>query len=98
MGKPLLTDEIIEKANRGELMDDQPLDNQETKVIEVGDRPSKSLRERLASHGKANKDKMVYKSRRIENEKRSAFQKKLNLILFVLIILVALLLYAVFKL
>ena len=35
MGKPLLTDEIIERANRGEIFyDDQYLeDDEETKVI-----------------------------------------------------------------
>ena len=34
MGKPLLTDEIIERANRGELFyDDMMTDDEETKVI-----------------------------------------------------------------
>ena len=34
MGKPLLTDEIIERANRGEIFyDDNYLEDEETKVI-----------------------------------------------------------------
>ncbi|HGD4155252.1 TPA: cell wall synthase accessory phosphoprotein MacP, partial [Streptococcus agalactiae] len=37
-------------------------------------------------------------SRRIENAKRNEFQRKLNLVLFILLILLALLFYAIFKL
>ena len=34
MGKPLLTDEMIEKANRGEKISGPPLiDNEETKIL-----------------------------------------------------------------
>ena len=34
MGRPLLTDEIIERANRGEVISDPPLvDDEETKII-----------------------------------------------------------------
>ncbi|HGA3406611.1 TPA: cell wall synthase accessory phosphoprotein MacP, partial [Streptococcus agalactiae] len=40
----------------------------------------------------------IYKSRRIENAKRNEFQRKLNLVLFILLILLALLFYAIFKL
>lgn len=43
-------------------------------------------------------DPSVSKSRRIENEKRGAFQSKLNQILFVIILLIALLVYAIFNL
>ena len=34
------------------------------------------------------KDQYVYKSRRIENAKRSKFQRKLNLIMFVVIVFI----------
>ena len=40
----------------------------------------------------------TYKSRRIENAKRGAFQSKLNKILIVVLILLAILIYAIFKL
>ena len=37
MGRPLLTDEIIERANRGEIFyDDYLEDDEETKVIQTG--------------------------------------------------------------
>lgn len=40
----------------------------------------------------------IYKSRRIENAKRSRFQSRLNLILLAVLVLIALLVYAVFNL
>lgn len=40
----------------------------------------------------------IYKSRRIENAKRNQFQSKLNLLLIALVLLIALLIYAVFNL
>lgn len=43
-------------------------------------------------------DPMVSKSRRIENEKRGAFQSKLNQILFIILLLIAILVYAIFNL
>lgn len=108
MGKPLLTDEIIEKANRGEIIyDDQEFsDPEETKVISTDysstlsdsnefDINKGGLLDRLSGHSQ--KDQLVYKSRRIENAKRSEFQGKLNKILFVVILLVILLIWAVFN-
>ena len=41
---------------------------------------------------------MVYKSRRIENAKRSEFQSKLNKLLLVIILLLAILIFAILKL
>ena len=89
MGKPLLTDEIIERANRGEnisgptLVDDQHYRasrssdhgfSQDTITIEV--------------------EPQIHKSRRIENTKRNVFNSKLNKILFAVILLLILLVLA----
>lgn len=39
MGKPLLTDEMIERANRGEAISGPPLfDEEETKILPTGNR------------------------------------------------------------
>jgi hypothetical protein len=111
MGKPLLTDEIIERANRGEIFyDDNYLeDSEETKVIRT-DRydtivPYEEYEEEEETQGfldkwknRKRKDQYVYKSRRIENAKRSKFQRKLNLIMFVVIVLLIALFFAVFNL
>ncbi|MGC4387680.1 cell wall synthase accessory phosphoprotein MacP, partial [Streptococcus suis] len=40
----------------------------------------------------------IYKSRRIEQEKRKAFRRKLNVILGIVLLLIAALVYAVFYL
>lgn len=106
MGKPLLTDEIIERANRGESFDQtapfsENEDKEATKIIET------SPRDELKHEGKGlfsslkkedEKDQMVYKSRRIENAKRSEFQSKLNKVLLVIILLLAILIFAILKL
>lgn len=42
-------------------------------------------------------EETAHKSRRIENQKRKAFQRKLNKILFVMILLFALLIWAIFN-
>ncbi len=111
MGKPLLTDEIIERANRGEIFydDDYLEDSEETKVIRT-DRydtivPYEEYEEEEETQGfldkwknRKRKDQYVYKSRRIENAKRSKFQRKLNLIMFVVIVLLIALFFAVFNL
>ncbi len=103
MGKPLLTDEIIARANRGEydedpeatkvmpgqLIPDQPVDLDATRTFALED--SQENWEEKASHEK------VYKSRRIENEKRSVFQSKLNRFFLVVLILLAILIYAIFN-
>ena len=103
MGKPLPTDEIIERANRGEVFrDDLPKgDDEETRIIQIGrfenEEPRKDKFFQTLKFRKKSEDK-VYKSRRIENAKRKEFQKKLNLILLAVFVLVALLIYAIFKL
>ena len=76
MGKPLLTDDIIEKAKRGELRDD---------LYGEDFQPDDGI-----PH--------IYKSRRIEQEKRKAFRRKLNVILGIVLLLIAALVYAVFYL
>ena len=102
MGKPLLTDEIIERANRGEVFRDDLLkgDDEETRIIQIGrfenEEPRKDKFFQTLKFRKKSEDK-VYKSRRIENAKRSEFQGKLNKILFVVILLVILLIWAVFN-
>ena len=106
MGKPLLTDEIIERANRGELFyDDMMTDDEETKVIRTDRYTSIIPPEADADRGllerwtnRKQKDQCVYKSRRIENVKRSRFQRKLNLAILIIFLLLVALFYAVFKL
>ncbi|CAM4124934.1 hypothetical protein AT575_06265 [Streptococcus penaeicida] len=86
MGKSLLTDEVIEKANRGEYIEDDFAVDSDTKIITFADDDYDDDSQR------------IYKSRRIENAKRNQFQSKLNLLLLALVILIALLIYAVFNL
>ncbi len=100
MSKPLLTDEIIERANRGEKISAPPLldDNEETKIL-----PTSSSRFGYANpkdHGfsqetlKIQVEPSIHKSRRIENTKRNVFNSKLNKILFAVIFLLILLVLA----
>ena len=111
MGRPLLTDEIIERANRGEIFyDDNYLeDDEETKVIRTDQYDTLNSYDPYEdyedSRGVLNKwkdrkkdDQHVYKSRRIENAKRSKFQRKLNMIMFVVVVLLIALFFAVFNL
>ena len=109
MGRSLLTDEIIERANRGEIFyDDNYLEDEETKVIRTDQYDTLTsydpYEEYEDSRGVLDKwkerkkdDQHVYKSR-IENAKRSKFQRKLNLIMFVVVILLIALFFAVFNL
>lgn len=83
MGKPLLTDEVIEKAKRGESFEADEYADFDTKIMPLSDHEE---------------SERIYKSRRIENARRSQLQSKLNLILIAVIILIALLVYAVFYL
>ena len=83
MGRPLLTDEVIEKAKRGESFEADEYADFDTKIMLLPDH------EEL---------ERIYKSRRIENARRSQLQSKLNLILIAVIILITLLVYAVFYL
>lgn len=108
MGKPLLTDEIIARANRGEfdldqertkviprqLVDDQAVDLDATRTFKL-DEERLNLDEKELEAREAAK---VYKSRRIENEKRNLFQSKINRFFLVVLILLAFLIYAIFNL
>ena len=130
MGKALLTDEIIERANRGEDISGPPLmDDEETKILSTGRssfssqqssrqdtqfgyqspqnrfgyEEARSQRSRFGYQTAQNQeeftdetlhievDPTVTKSRRIENQKRSLFQAKLNkILLWVVILLIGL--------
>ncbi|KGR72120.1 cell wall synthase accessory phosphoprotein MacP [Streptococcus phocae subsp. phocae] len=83
MGKPLLTDDVIEKAKRGEVFESDDYADLDTKIMTFED------------HGESER---IYKSRRIENAKRSQFQSTLNLVLILVVMLIGLLAYAVFYL
>ena len=128
MGKALLTDEIIERANRGEDISGPPLmDDEETKILSTGrssfnsqqssrqdtqfgyqspqnrfgyeEARSQQNQSHFGYQTAQNQeeftdetlhievDPTVTKSRRIENQKRSLFQAKLNKILFWVVIL-----------
>ena len=80
MSKPLLTDDVIEQAKRGEIdLEDHPYyQDYEEEFYEANYQPS------------------AYKSRRIENAKRNQFQHKLNRILFWIVVLLIILIVAVF--
>ena len=132
MGKALLTDEIIERANRGEDISGPPLmDDEETKILSTGRSSFSSQQSRRQdtqfgyqspqnrfgyeeARSQQNQshfgyqtaqnqeeftdetlhievDPTVTKSRRIENQKRSLFQAKLNkILLWVVILLIGL--------
>lgn len=106
MGKPLLTDEMIARANHGEKFDDkEDFDPEKTIVIQTD-------RAAVSDYSKSDIDSdydddfdfedydedPIIKSRRIENAKRGEFQSKLNWILIGIALLLAVLIYAVFKL
>lgn len=90
MGKPLLTDEIIAKSK---YKNPSEYDLEETKVLPV-------IGSTVSDYESFERDESEtpYKSRRLENSKRNEFQKKLNLILFVVVCLLVLLVYAIIKL
>ena len=130
MRKALLTDEIIERANRGEDISGPPLmDDEETKILSTGRssfssqqssrqdtqfgyqspqnrfgyEEARSQQSRFSYQTAPNQeeftdetlhievDPTVTKSRRIENQKRSLFQAKLNkILLWVVILLIGL--------
>ena len=99
MGKPLLTDEMIERANRGEDISGPPLvDDEETKILPTSSQNFGYSRSR--DHGFSQDtltievEPSIHKSRRIENTKRNVFNSKLNKILFAVILLLILLILA----
>lgn len=106
MGRPLLTDEMIERANRGEDITGPTLyDNEETKVIATNPSFGYAEPSPQAVQGNFSQETFeieveptVYKSRRIENEKRGVFAAKLNKILFIVVLLFIALLIAMWKL
>lgn len=100
MGRPLLTDEIIEKANRGEKISGPSLvDEEETKVIPTncstfGYASPQQIENQDTLHIQV--EPTVTKSRRIENQKRGIFQAKLNKILFWIVLLLIILIAAIY--
>ena len=99
MGNPLLTDEIIERANRGEKISGPSLqDDEETKILSTSSqnfgysrsRDYNSIQDTLIIEV----EPTIHKSRRIENTKRNVFNSKLNRILFTVILLLILLVLA----
>ena len=91
MSKPLLTDDVIEQAKRGEIdLEDHPYyqDYEE----EFYDEDYEANYEA----GGGGHQPSAYKSRRIENAKRNQFQHKLNRILFWVVVLLIILFIAVF--
>ena len=84
MGKPLLTDDIIEQAKRGEI------DLEEYPYYEDYEQ------EFYDEDYEADYQPSAYKSRRIENAKRNQFQHELNRILFWVVVLLIILFIAVF--
>ena len=110
MGKPLLTDEMIERARRGEdISGPKMVDNEETKILRTDhrgfgyERPVRESRSQV-SQERYSQDTLqiqveptVTKSRRIE-EKQSVLQSKLNKILFWIIVLLIVLIIAIWRL
>lgn len=100
MGKPLLTNDIIERINRGERLEDIVTDDEDTKEIHFDQRDVARLRrqEALDDTRPIYVEPSVTKSRRIENEKRSLFRHKVNRILTIIILLAIALILAMFYL
>ena len=100
MGKPLLTDEMIARANRGDKFYDKGhFDSEETIVISTDNQIPQSSNENYDDYDYEDYDEEpIIKSRRIENAKRGKFQSKLNWILIGVVLLLAFLAYAIFKL
>ena len=111
MGKPLLTDEMIERANLGEAISGPPLfDEEETKILPTGNRGFGYERPVISGEGDSGHgasypqetipirvQPTVTKSR-IENQKDEVIQSKLNKILFWVILLLILLILAIWRL
>lgn len=83
MSKPLLTDDIIDRYNSGENLEDLLYEHE----LKTGQ--TIRIDEIEIDH--------IIKSRRIENAKKNQFRRKLNLILTVILVLLALLVYAIFN-
>ena len=99
MGKPLLTDEMIARANRGDKFYDKGhFDSEETIVISTDNQIPQSSYDETRDLNEDYDEEPIIKSRRIENAKRGKFQSKLNWILIGVVLLLAFLAYAIFKL
>ena len=111
MGKPLLTDEMIERARRGEdISSPKMVDAEETKIIRTAHRRfgyERPMRESRMERPKESYSQdtlqiqvepTVTKSRRIEERKQSVVQSKLNKILFWIIVLLIVLIIAIWRL
>lgn len=94
MGKPLLTDDVIKRANAKKQLNSQLIEDEDTKIIPVitGD-----YSDVMSDDDRSEKQSQMIKSRRIENAKRRAFSKKLNFILVTVVLLLFALMYAIFK-
>ena len=111
MGKPLLTDEMIERARRGEdISSPKMVDTEETKIIRTDHRGFGYERPMIESRMERPQESYsqdtlqiqveptVTKSRRIEERKQSVVQSKLNKILFWIIVLLIVLIIAIWRL
>ena len=112
MGKPLLTDEMIERARRGEdISSPKMVDAEETKIIRTDhrgfgyERPTERKPYGAPAGAAIHQDTLqiqveptVTKSRRIEERKQSVVQSKLNKILFWIIVLLIVLIIAIWRL
>ncbi len=108
MGKPLLTDDIIERARRGEKIEDNSRFGHYKPEETYGRFSDADLQAawdeeeyqgyREGETVRIPVDASIIKSRRIETVKRDNFRSKVNKILFWVIVLVVLLLLAVFYL
>jgi len=101
MGKPLLTDEMIERARRGEdISDPKMVDAEETKIIRTDHRGfgyERPMRESRMEHPQERYSQDTVQIR-IEEHKQSVVQSKLNKILFWIIVLLIALIIAIWRL
>ena len=109
MGKPLLTDEIIERARRRKDREKEfgyyspNSDNYEEEFYDDYDQYEDNWEEDYQGYREGETvripvEQSIVKSRRIETVKREEFRSKVNKVLFWVIILVILFLIAVFNL
>ena len=109
MGKPLLTDEIIERARRRKDREKEfgyyspNSDNYEEEFYDEYDKYEDNWEEDYQGYREGETvripvEQSSVKSRRIETVKREEFRSKVNKVLFWVIILVILFLIAVFNL
>lgn len=109
MGKPLLTDEIIERARRRKDREKEfgyyspNSDNYEEEFYDEYDKYEDNWEEDYQGYREGETvripvEQSIVKSRRIETVKREEFRSKVNKVLFWVIILVILFLIAVFNL